>query len=392
MKAAIESTSDLQNSCITILGCPAEEGEGGKIEMIENGQFTPLLTDTCTHMHNTIQHIAREKELPQEDLSLSHTHTHTHTYTTFSTAGCFEGVDCALMVHPFTQSAVVINALARSYHRVVFTSLQHTSDQSSLTSDPVHLTPPTATPTKSTSDPVHLTPPTTTPTKSTSDPVHLTPPTTTPTKSTSDPNPLDAAILAYTSLSMLRQQLKPSWMIHGVITKGGTHPGITPTHTEMLYYFRAPTYAELIALQARGRDCFESAALATGCAVTITEKARTYKDVVSNPSLVELFLQNSRKLGVEFSKSTQNFSASTDMGNVSHVVPSIHPVYGIGTTAGLHTREYADSANTSIAHRSTLLAAQVVALTAIDIISQPHILEQIKTDFNLSQITPYPQK
>ena len=306
------------------------------------------------------------------------------------------------MVHPFTEDAVVINALARSYHRVIFTS----SPPSLLTSSPPpspHTSPPPPSP--------HTFPPTqdlqNLPTNHITHQDTCLPPTapnfstrTTelpssakydpnlPPSVNSDPNPLDAAVLAYTSLSLLRQQLQPSWMIHGVISNGGTHPDVRPTSTEMLYYFRAPLYSGLQTLQEKALACFNSAAMATGCDVIITEKATTYKDVVSNRTLVELFLENSQKLGLEFSKSTENFSASTDLGNVSHVVPSIHPVYSIGGAGtALHTRDFAALTDTLTAHRRTLLAAQAVALTAVDVICHPHLLTQVKHDFSLSGTT-----
>lgn len=231
------------------------------------------------------------------------------------------------MVHPFTENAVIINALARSYLSIAFTA----------------------------------------------------------DSSTSAASPLDAAVMAYTSLSMLRQQMRPSWRIHGIISEGGSHPNVIPTSSEMLYYFRAPTHTELKVLQKRACVCFESAAKATGCAVSITEKSKTYKDVISNSILANLFLKNTQTLGQNFSEATQNFSASTDMGNVSHVVPSIHPLYSIGTAAVNHTRSFTEAANTGTAHCTTLLAAKAMAMTGIDVLCDPNIMEQVRRDFELLQ-------
>ena len=312
------------------------------------------------------------------------------TGTILFLAGCFAGVDCALMVHPFTENAVIINALARSYYRVVFTSSplppSHPpfAQPSTFSQDHTSSHPPSSLPTHQHS--------TTSPMATNSDPnptssanSDSTPPSVSP-----DPNPLDAAVLAYTSLSLLRQQLKPSWKIHGIISNGGAHPDVMPTSVEMLYYFRAASYSELQKLEEKAKPCFSSAALATGCSVSITEESRTYKDVISNKTLSELFLQNSQKLGLGFSKSTQNFSASTDLGNVSHILPSIHPVYSVvGTTrAALHTRDFAALTDTPTAHRSTLLAAQVVAMTAVDILCSPRILTQVEHDSSHSETSP----
>lgn len=242
--------------------------------------------------------------------------------------GCFNDVDCALMVHPFTENAVTLNALARSYHRIVFKPSS--------------------------------------------------------TDSVISASPLDAATLAYTSLSMLRQQLKPTWRIHGIISDGGKHPKVSPLSSEMLYYFRAPTHSELEVLLKKVSVCFESAAQATGCTLTIAEEARTYKDVISNSILSNLFLENTQELGLDYSKATQNFSASTDMGNVSYIVPSIHPLYSIGTSAVNHTRAYTEATNTDTAHSSTRLAAKAMAMTAIDILCNPDLRSQVQREFHQS--------
>lgn len=230
------------------------------------------------------------------------------------------------MVHPFTENAVIINALARAYLQIVF--------KPSFTDSMIPA------------------------------------------------SPLDAAALAYTSLSMLRQQLRPTWRIHGIISDGGNHPKVTPPSSEMLYYFRAPTHSELEVLLKKVRVCFESAAQATGCTVSITERTRTYKDLISNPTLSNLFLENTRELGLDYSKATQNFSASTDMGNVSYIVPSIHPLYSIGTSAVNHTRAYTEATNTDAAHSSTRQAAKAMAMTAIDLLCDPHLLSEVRKEFH----------
>lgn len=239
--------------------------------------------------------------------------------------GCFSDIDCALMIHPFTENAVVINALARAYLQIVF---KPSSTDSMIPA-----------------------------------------------------SPLDAAALAYTSLSMLRQQLRPTWRIHGIISDGGSHPKVRPLSSELLYYFRAPTHSELEVLLRKVCVCFESAAQATGCTVSITEKTRTYKDLISNSILSNLFLENTQELGLEFSKATQNFSASTDMGNVSYVVPSIHPLYSIGTSAVIHTRAYTEATNTDTAHGCTRQAAKAMAMTALDLLCNPDVLSQVQKEF-----------
>nr|XP_058939234.1 xaa-Arg dipeptidase isoform X2 [Kogia breviceps] len=78
-------------------------------------------------------------------------------------------------------------------------------------------------------------------------------------------NALDAAVLAYNNLSVLRQQMKPTWRVHGIIKNGGVKPNIIPSYSELIYYFRAPSMKELPVLTKKAEDCFRAAALATGC-------------------------------------------------------------------------------------------------------------------------------
>ena len=82
-------------------------------------------------------------------------------------------------------------------------------------------------------------------------------------------NALDAAVMAYQNVSVLRQQMKPSWRVHGVITNGGAKPNIIPEEASMSYYVRAPNNLELKVLQKKMHACFESAGSATGCEVCV---------------------------------------------------------------------------------------------------------------------------
>uniref|UniRef100_A0A2R8M3R6 Peptidase M20 domain containing 2 n=1 Tax=Callithrix jacchus TaxID=9483 RepID=A0A2R8M3R6_CALJA len=78
-------------------------------------------------------------------------------------------------------------------------------------------------------------------------------------------NALDAAVLAYNNLSVFRQQMKPTWRVHGIIKNGGVKPNIIPSYSELIYYFRAPSMKELQVLTRKAEDCFRAAALASGC-------------------------------------------------------------------------------------------------------------------------------
>ena len=196
-------------------------------------------------------------------------------------------------------------------------------------------------------------------------------------------NALDAAVMAYTSISALRQQMKPTWRVHGVITNGGAKPNIIPEKSSMIYYIRAPTEPELRVFMEKIVACFESAAIATGCQVKVEPKeSPVFLNVNHNPTLSELYLENIRALGVvDIQMTAESLKASTDMGNVSHKVPSIHPIFAIGSGEVNHTREFTAVANTPEAHNATLTAAKAMAHTCIDVLTIDEILAQIKSSF-----------
>ncbi len=196
-------------------------------------------------------------------------------------------------------------------------------------------------------------------------------------------NALDAAVMAYTSISVLRQQMKPTWRVHGVITNGGAKPNIIPEKTELFYYIRALCMSDLSILKTKVITCFESAAVATGCKVEVCEPADnpTFANVKHNKTLAEVYYQNIVDLGVTDMVLEGNLGGSTDMGNVSYVVPSIHPMYAIGSGEVNHSREFTAVANTAEAHKATLTAAKAMAHTCIDVLTTDGLLEKVKQNF-----------
>ncbi|XP_047589719.1 xaa-Arg dipeptidase [Lutra lutra] len=199
-------------------------------------------------------------------------------------------------------------------------------------------------------------------------------------------NALDAAVLAYNNLSVLRQQMKPTWRVHGIIKNGGVKPNIIPSYSELIYYFRAPSMKELPVLTKKAEDCFRAAALATGCTVEIKGGAHDYYNVLPNKSLWKAYIENGKKLGIEFISEDamlNGSSGSTDFGNVTFVVPGIHPYFYIGTDALNHTEQYTEAAGSQEAQSYTLRTAKALAMTALDVIFKPELLERIKEDFKL---------
>ena len=194
-------------------------------------------------------------------------------------------------------------------------------------------------------------------------------------------NALDAAVMAYTSISVLRQQMKPTWRVHGVITNGGAKPNIIPEVASLSYYVRTPQKAELDALVEKVKSCFEAAAMATGCGVEFSEEIPQYNDLVSNETLVKLFGENLEELG-SVAPVKGPIGGSTDMGNVSQKVPSIQPKFFIGSgKEAQHTREFARESNTPEAHKETLVVGKAMAHTCIDVLTTDGLLETIRSDF-----------
>lgn len=197
-------------------------------------------------------------------------------------------------------------------------------------------------------------------------------------------NALDAAVLCYQSVACMRQQFKPTWRVHGIFTKGGVKPNIIPEQAELLFYCRAPSSKELKVLQKKMAGCFEGAAAASGCKVKYEFDTMSYESLVSNERLSSLYVANGEAVGIEFENDPLKLGkqgGSTDMGNVSRVLPSIHPKYSLDTEASNHTTEFRDIAKTQKAHDLTLLHAKALAMAAIDVYKTPDLVALMKSDF-----------
>lgn len=202
-------------------------------------------------------------------------------------------------------------------------------------------------------------------------------------------NALDAAVQCYSSVSMLRQQMKPTWRVHGVFTDGGLEPAIIPERSQLHFYLRAPTVNELEIFKVKFENCCRGAAEATGCAVEIEwhgfgKDNMAYQNIRTNAVLAELYQKHAESLGIQYPpRNVQETlpTGSTDMGNVSHIIPSIHPYYCIACKGVNHTREFTESAGGTAAQSPTLIAAKAMAMTAIDVLCNPHLLENVKKAF-----------
>jgi metal-dependent amidase/aminoacylase/carboxypeptidase family protein len=184
-------------------------------------------------------------------------------------------------------------------------------------------------------------------------------------------NALDAAVQAYVNVSMLRQALYPTDKVHGVIAYGGGAPNVIPAYTKMSWYVRAPTMERLAEVQERVLACFAAAATATGCTHEVSDRGHTYTDLVSSPVMADLFHANAAALGREMDRGVEedrSSAGSTDMGNVSHVVPTIHPMVSIDSLPWVnHQKEFADHTVTPAGERAIRDGALAMAWTVIDL-------------------------
>jgi amidohydrolase len=184
-------------------------------------------------------------------------------------------------------------------------------------------------------------------------------------------NALDAFVQAYVNIATLRQQLEPTDKVHGIITHGGDAPNIIPAYTRSSWYVRAPVQERLDVVLPRVRACFEAAAAATGCRLEIEHVGHTYQEMISNPALVALFAANSAALGRPMMRGAElppNISGSTDMGNVSKLLPAIHPMLGIDCyPTSNHQPEFAARTITAAGEKAITDGALAMAWTVIDV-------------------------
>ncbi|QSZ28764.1 hypothetical protein DSL72_003269 [Monilinia vaccinii-corymbosi] len=201
-------------------------------------------------------------------------------------------------------------------------------------------------------------------------------------------NALDAVVLAYNAISVLRQQIKPYERINGVIESGGTRPNIITASAGLVYYIRSATLKEADELKARAIKCFEGAAIATGCTVEF-EDINTYADMRPNKTICSQFAAAMSHLQYPVTcdfKNIDNAAGSTDMGNVTYECPGFHGWYGITDTAFNHTPEFTQAAATQEAHNITIVTAKAMAIAGWNILTDDEVANGVRRDFEEDKI------
>jgi amidohydrolase len=196
-------------------------------------------------------------------------------------------------------------------------------------------------------------------------------------------NALNAIIALFNALDAMRQQLRPDARVHGVITNGGQQPNIIPEYTSADFYLRSLDKTYLQEVRRRFEAAAEGAATATGCRVQVTVDPRIHDPLKPNGPMATLFERNLAR--IDFPVDPDDGQAgygSTDAGNVSHAIPTIHP-YIRTAPDGVpgHSREFAEHNATPLARAGMVAAAKALALTALDLLADPAALQSAKEEF-----------
>ncbi|MDQ3689857.1 MAG: M20 family metallopeptidase [Chloroflexota bacterium] len=190
-------------------------------------------------------------------------------------------------------------------------------------------------------------------------------------------NALDAIVLLYTMISQWRQHLKPGERVHGIITHGGSAPNIVPDLTSGRWYVRSPIDEDLEPMIDRLRTMADAAAAATGCTAEVTEDAVTRcRTMLNNPTLLDIWRRHLADAGLADGPIDPN-AGSTDMTNVSHELPTIHPYMSIAPpgTPG-HSHEFAAHAGGSDGDEMLPHAIRILAASAVELLSNPALVDQ----------------
>ena len=244
-------------------------------------------------------------------------------------AGSFQGVDCAMMFHPGSQTVVRDKTLAIQSMRFVYHGIAAHAGAAQEQGR----------------------------------------------------NALEAAIQTFNGINSLRGHLSRDVNIHGIITKGGTAPNIIPDLAESLFAVRAKTAAALRAVVERVCDCARGAAMMTGCTVEIVPVGVPYLDILPNETLLAQVEKNLEELQIPIDvRQAPDALASTDVGNLSHHIPAIQCMIGVGSPALPHSQSFADACAGEAGAKIAIQAAMALTATAVDLMENPQLVQQAKLE------------
>ena len=200
-------------------------------------------------------------------------------------------------------------------------------------------------------------------------------------------NALEAMVQSFNAVNSLRQHIESKARIHGIITDGGEAANIVPAHSAGTFIVRAEDDDCLNELKERVLNCFTGAATATGARLKYRWSEVVYAAMRNNLTLARLFKQNMESLGRRIKLTDPDCSlGSTDMGNVSQLVPGIHPEVAIAPRGvSVHSPEFALAAASETGSRGLLDAAKALAMTVFDLVSNPEVMTKVKEEFVLGK-------
>jgi amidohydrolase len=197
-------------------------------------------------------------------------------------------------------------------------------------------------------------------------------------------NALDAAVLGYVGVAALRQHIRGTERVHGIFTDGGGKPNIVPERAATFWYVRSDTFATLQPLKARVLAALEAGAAATGCTCEHAWDDHPYAELLDNGPMVDAYTENSARLGRPLAEpdATKRVVGSTDMGNVSFLVPSIHPMIKVAPAGiPIHSVDFTDHTSGAEAAQAVLDGAKAMAMTVIDLWTDAELLAATRTAF-----------
>jgi amidohydrolase len=198
-------------------------------------------------------------------------------------------------------------------------------------------------------------------------------------------NALDAAVLGYMNIAALRQHIRPTERIHGVFTKGGDKANIVPAETAMEWIVRSATIDSLQPLKQRVLTSLEASASACACTIDHAWHNHTYADMIDNAPMVGAYVANAARVGrtvVDPAAVGRRVVGSTDMGNISYLVPSIHPMIKVAADGvAIHTVEFAEWARSPDGDKAVLDGAKSMAMTIVDLWTSAELREATTTAF-----------
>jgi metal-dependent amidase/aminoacylase/carboxypeptidase family protein len=196
-------------------------------------------------------------------------------------------------------------------------------------------------------------------------------------------NALDAAVAAYNNISLLRQQIAPNDRIHNVLIESENTVNIIPAYAKAAYQTRSPELDDMKNLTERVCNCIKAASLATGTELELHKEA-PYEPILMNPTLCEVYTKAGKENGHNVLKSTPKIlTGSTDQGNVSQILPSLHSVFTIHGEKGAnpHTALFYQAAGTDDAHNRAIVVGKTLARVGYEILTNDEAYKNVRAEW-----------